>query len=208
MRTYFFPFNNEFFYWIKGKIPVLSSENSGTNLRTANRKPQIDRPYGPWSFISSTLLHGLFCWIIKLSPWQSILWSGGSFMGSTWASFLPVVTGTWRQRHASCFLWYQYSSKTAIPLQDWNGSSYSCSSSLVMQLILEDFERHVIVRLIIVDKKRFSEERPNWDATSIYFNSKNNGRKLVRLIRPQEVNPKKLQQLLLHSYECYQIMLL
>jgi len=77
-----------------------------------------------------------------------------------------------------------------------------------MQLILEDFERHVIVRLIIVDKKRFSEEHPNWDATSIYFNSKNNGRKLVRLIRPQEVNPKKLQQLLLHSYECYQIMLL
>ena len=47
MRTDFFPFNNEFFYWIKGKIPVWSSENSGTNLRTANQKPQIVCPYGP-----------------------------------------------------------------------------------------------------------------------------------------------------------------
>jgi len=32
---------------MKGKIPVWSSENSGKNLRTANRKHQIDRPYGP-----------------------------------------------------------------------------------------------------------------------------------------------------------------
>ena len=47
MKTDFFPFNNEFFYWMKGKIPVWSSENSGKNLRTANRKHQIDRPYGP-----------------------------------------------------------------------------------------------------------------------------------------------------------------
>jgi hypothetical protein len=32
---------------MKGQIPVWSSENSGNNLRTANRKHQIDRPYGP-----------------------------------------------------------------------------------------------------------------------------------------------------------------
>jgi hypothetical protein len=38
MKTDFFPFNN---------IPVWSNENSGNNLRTANRKHQIDRPYGP-----------------------------------------------------------------------------------------------------------------------------------------------------------------
>ncbi len=47
MKTDFFPFNNEFFYYMKGQIPVWSSENSGNNLRTANRKHQIDRPYGP-----------------------------------------------------------------------------------------------------------------------------------------------------------------
>jgi len=32
---------------MKGKIPVWSSEKPGTNLRTANRESQIDRPYGP-----------------------------------------------------------------------------------------------------------------------------------------------------------------
>ena len=32
---------------MKGQIPVWSSEKPGTNLRTANRDCQIDRPYGP-----------------------------------------------------------------------------------------------------------------------------------------------------------------
>jgi hypothetical protein len=38
---------------MKGKIPVWSSKNSGKNLRTANRKHQIDRPYGPSLVFSS-----------------------------------------------------------------------------------------------------------------------------------------------------------
>ena len=50
MRNEFFPFIDEFFYWIEGKIPVWSSEKPGTNLRTANRESQIDRPYGPLLF--------------------------------------------------------------------------------------------------------------------------------------------------------------
>jgi hypothetical protein len=35
---------------MKGKIPVWSNENSGKNLRTANRKHQIDCPYWPLLF--------------------------------------------------------------------------------------------------------------------------------------------------------------